>query len=183
MFNAILSKIRKYKRERYLSDLIRRGIKIGKNTHLMDGVFLDPPHCFLISIGNDCTLAPNVRIVAHDASTYKFLGITKIGKVNIYDYCFIGDSAIILPGVSIGPNAIVGAGSVVTRDVPPNSVVAGSPAKVIGSFDEFMKRHTKKKEVCRCFPESRFHQGPISDKDKEEMVTYLQSEIGYLIRD
>lgn len=52
----------------------------------------------------------------------------------------IGANAIILPDVKIGPNALVAAGAIVTKDVPPNSVVAGVPAKVIGTFDDFYKK-------------------------------------------
>ena len=61
------------------------------------------------------------------------------GCIEVLDNVFIGSNSTILSGVKIGPNAIIGAGSVVTKDVPENSVVAGVPAKVIGKFDEYIK--------------------------------------------
>jgi hypothetical protein len=61
----------------------------------------------------------------------------KIGCIEIMDNVFIGSNCIILYNTRIGPNALVGAGSVITKDVPPNTIVSGVPANVIGSFDEY----------------------------------------------
>ncbi len=180
MLNTIISKIRNYKFRKYIQELQSKGLKIGKNTHILDGAFLDPSHCFLISIGDNCTLAPNVRIIAHDASMFRFLSHTKIGRVKIHDNCFIGDSVIILPGVSIGPNAVVGAGSIVTHDIPPNSVAAGAPAKVLTTLNEFLKMHSENIKKNRCFPVEQFDISVISDKDKAEMLLYLDKNTGYL---
>ncbi|MBZ2167132.1 hypothetical protein K8N75_13895 [Methanobacterium sp. VT] len=66
--------------------------------------------------------------------------LDKVGKIDIKDNVFIGNSAIILPNITIGPNAIIGAGSIVTKNVPSNTVVAGNPAKVICSLDEYIKK-------------------------------------------
>lgn len=183
MIRTIISKIQNYRRKEYMTELIRRGLKIGKNIHIFDGAFLDPSHCFLISIGDNCTLAPNVRLIAHDASMNKHLGIGRIGRIKIHDNCFLGDSVIVLPGVSIGPNVIIGAGSVVTRDIPLNSVAAGNPAKVITSFDEFMKRHNDNKDKYRCFSQEQFNINVISNQSKEEMLTYLEKHrIAYYMK-
>ncbi len=165
-----------------MASLIQRGLKIGKNSHVLDGAFLDPSHCFLISIGDNCTLAPNVRLIAHDASMKNFLGFAKIGRIKIHDNCFLGDSVMVLPGVSIGPNAIVGAGSVVTHNIPPNSVAAGNPAKVITSLDEFMKKHKENKEKHRCFPYEQFNIALISEENKKEMIDYLENNMSYIGR-
>ena len=108
-----------------------KGLKLGKGVEIIDTFFFDPSHCYLISIGDNCTICPGVRLIAHDASTKKFLGYTKLGKIDIKENCFIGDSTIILPGVTIGPNSIIGAGSVVTKNIPPNVVAAGNPARVL----------------------------------------------------
>lgn len=135
-YHALLTE----KKQKYINNLIKNGLTLGRNVEIIDEFFFDPSHCFLISIGDNCTICPNVRLIAHDASTKKFLGYTKIGKINILERCFIGDSVIVLPNVTIGPDAIVGAGSTVTKDIPPNSVAAGNPAKVIATLDEYLEK-------------------------------------------
>ena len=67
---------------------------------------------------------------------------TKTG-IEIFDNVFIGAHAIIMGGIKIGPNVIIAAGSVVTKDVPENSVVGGNPARVIGTFDDYVKKRAK----------------------------------------
>ena len=120
--------------------LINRGMKVGENFSRQQGCFLDPSHCFLITIGNDVTMSIRVTVMAHDASTKKTLGYTKIGKVHIGDHVFIGANTTILPGVTIGDYAVIGAGSIVTHDVPAKTVVAGVPAKKICDVDEYVAR-------------------------------------------
>ena len=105
------------KTEKHIKNLKKKGLKLGNNVSIIDTFFFDPSHCFLISIEDNCTICPNVRLIAHDASTKKLLGYTKTGKIVIKKDCFIGDSAIVLPNVSIGPNTIIGAGSVVTKNI------------------------------------------------------------------
>jgi acetyltransferase-like isoleucine patch superfamily enzyme len=68
----------------------------------------------------------------------------RFGTIRIMDNCVIGYGAIILPGVTIGPNSIVGAGSVVTKDIPPEVVAAGNPAHVLCSLDEYIAAYRAK---------------------------------------
>lgn len=117
------------------------GLIVGENLFLGAGTFIDPSHCFLISIGNNVTLSSNVHILAHDASTKNKLGYTKIGKVKIGDNVFIGANSIVLPNVSVGDNSIIGAGSVVSKDIPPNEVWAGNPAKKIITTDMYYEKY------------------------------------------
>lgn len=67
--------------------------------------------------------------------------IDRFGRVTIGDNCHIGMDAMIMPGVTIGRNCIVGARSVVTHDVPDNTVVAGAPARPIGTIDRYREKH------------------------------------------
>lgn len=107
-----------------------QGVTIGLDCHIMDEVRIDPGHEGYITIGNHVTLAPRVFILAHDACTNRALGFTRQARVTIGHRVFIGAQALIMPGVTIGDDAIVGAGSVVTKDVPAGMVVCGNPAVV-----------------------------------------------------
>lgn len=127
-----------------LKKLIRRGLKIGNNVSIGKGVMIDPSHCYHILIGNNVTLASRVHILAHDASTQKFLGKTRAANVCIGNNVFIGASTTILPGVHIGDNVIIGAGSIVTKSIPENSVAVGNPARVICNLSSYLEREEKK---------------------------------------
>jgi maltose O-acetyltransferase len=174
-YHALLAR----KKRKYLDNLIENGLSIGKNVEIIENFFFDPSHCFLISIGNDCTICPNVRLIAHDASTKKILGYTKIGKINIRERCFIGDSVIVLPKVTIGPDAIIGAGSVVTRDIPPNSVAAGNPAKVICSLDDYLKKISTMSKRKKIFNEAYFIEN-IDEAGKREILASLKNGLGFI---
>jgi maltose O-acetyltransferase len=85
-----------------------------------------------ITIGSDVSIGPEVAILTlgHDPRSPEFAD--RGGPVTIGDHAWIGFRAIVLPGVSIGEGAVVGAGAVVSRDVPPFTIVAGNPARPIG---------------------------------------------------
>lgn len=124
----------------HLNKLLKRGLVVGENFTRMGGVIIDPSHCYHIRIGSNVTLAPRVQILAHDASTFAFLGKTRVSNVRIGDNVFIGASSIVLPGVTIGNSVVIGAGSVVTKSIPDNSVAVGNPARVICSVDEYLEK-------------------------------------------
>lgn len=121
--------------------LVKQGMQVGKNFERLNNVLIDDSHAWLITIGDNVTLAPRVHILAHDASTKKFLGYTKIGNVTIGNNVFVGAESVILPNVTIGDNVVIGANSTVTSDIPNNVVAVGSPARVLCSLDEFMGKH------------------------------------------
>jgi maltose O-acetyltransferase len=110
----------------------------GKNTCLGDGVYLNFSCVILdnneVSIGHRVMIGPAVQIytAAHPVEAKTRIQGWEVAKpIAIEDNVWIGGGAVILPGVTIGRNAVVGAGAVVTRSVPPNVVVAGNPARVI----------------------------------------------------
>ncbi|WP_237417404.1 acyltransferase [Halobacillus litoralis] len=78
-------------------------------------------------------------LLAHDASTkrLKDFEYTKVGSIKIEDNAFIGVRSLIMPGVTIGKNSIVAGGSVVTKSVPPNTIVGGIQAKKIGTLAQY----------------------------------------------
>lgn len=119
--------------------LIKKGLKVGKNFSRQGRSIIDKNFVNLITIGTGVTLAPRSYILAHDASTKRTLGYTKIGKVVIGDNVFLGAGSIVLPGVTIGDNVVVGAGSVVSKDIESNIVVAGNPAMKIMDYSHYIK--------------------------------------------
>lgn len=149
----IFRKILEYLRgePQHLDKLIKRGLKVGKNFHRMGGVIIDPSHCYHIMIGDNVTLAPRVHILAHDTSTYMFLGKTRAANVSVGNNVFVGAGTIILPGVHIGNRVIIGAGSIIAKDIPDNSVAAGNPAKVICLIDEYLEKEKAKMRLENTF--------------------------------
>ncbi|MFN8619371.1 MAG: acyltransferase [Chloroflexota bacterium] len=157
-----------------------RGLVIGEDVAILEDVFLDGSHCWHISIGDHVTLAPRVMILAHDASTKRHLDLTKVGKVEIGDRVFVGAGTIIMPGVRIGHDAIIGAGSVVTSEIPPATVAAGNPAKVIMGLDEFLARRRDQIAAAPRF-EARFGDpSGLSADEKRSMNAQMTDGIGYL---
>lgn len=123
-----------------------RGIKIGKDVFIGPGVFIEEARPELVDIEDGVNIAPRVTIVTHDSSFHVIDSKLPIkrGKVVIKKGAFIGAGSIILPGVTIGEKAIVAAGSVVTKDVPPYTIVAGIPARKIGDINEAISRKFKR---------------------------------------
>ena len=107
-----------------------RNIVIGEDSIIGEGVVLDGRDKLLI--GSHVDIATEVMIYnsQHDVNQENFIATS--APVKIEDYVFIGPRVIILAGVTIGRGAIVGAGAVVTKDVPPYAMVGGVPAKIIG---------------------------------------------------
>src|SRR5438270_5802854 len=99
-------------------------IQIGAGVHIGDASRYDWSHGRHITIGDGAVLAPGVRILCHDASCRAQIGGTWVAPVTIGAGAFIGTEAVLMPGVTVGEGAVVAAGAVVTRDVPPGAVVA-----------------------------------------------------------
>lgn len=175
----IFYQIKRFLYRRNITNLIKKGLKFGKDIHIKDGVYIDPSHCFLISIGDNTTLAGNVRLIAHDASTKRFLGYTKIGKINIKENCFIGSAAVILPGVTIGPNSIIGAGSIVTKNVPPYKIAAGNPAKVISSVEEYIRKIENISKNKKIFGKE-YYIDRLDEAKRQEIIQSIGETIGFI---
>jgi len=115
---------------------------IGSNTSINFGcVVTDPAYT---TIGNNVILSDCV-LIGHDASINVLNNqfnkkLDAVGPIIIKDNCFVGHGAIVMPRVTVGPNSIVAAGAVVTKDVPPGVVVGGNPARIICTTQELLQR-------------------------------------------
>ena len=124
-----------------IATLRRMGVRVGERCRIYTANFGSEP--FLIKIGNHVCISNDVTFVNHNLNWSfqdKYDSLTGFGTIEIKDNCQIGVNVTILPGVTIGPNALVGAGSVVASDIPPDSVAAGNPARVICSIEEYEKK-------------------------------------------
>lgn len=116
------------------------GAKVGKNVALGPFAYWDP-HLEMLEIGDNVIIGPQTCFLFHDRPLSEFSHGRlykdiphKLERTHLCNNCRIGTRALILPGVTIGEGACVGAGALVTKDVPAWSVVAGTPAKVIKTF-------------------------------------------------
>jgi maltose O-acetyltransferase len=166
---------------RYIKKLKALGLVIGEGTEILEPCFLDPAHCFLINIGSNCTIAPGVRFLAHDASSKKHIGVTKIGKINIGDKCFIGAGSIILPGVTIGSNSIIGAGSIVSKSIPKSSVATGNPARTIGTLEEYTEKLNRQIKSFPVFDEMYLIENITKQKKKEMLAILEENKHGFIV--
>lgn len=115
---------------------------IGEHCNILPTtIFTDPAY---VRLGNNvqfssCALIGHDGVIAMLNRAYD-LRLDAVGKIDIRDNVFIGYGAVILRGVTIGPNSIVAAGAVVCRDVPPGTIVGGVPAKPIGKVDDLVAK-------------------------------------------
>ncbi|MEW6442777.1 MAG: acyltransferase [bacterium] len=113
----------------------RGGIRIGDYCLICPGVRISS--AYGITIGDNCMLAANVYVTDSDwHDVYdRIATIGKSAPVTIEPNVWIGDSAIVCKGVTIGENSVIGAGAIVVDDVPPNTVAAGNPARPVKELD------------------------------------------------
>jgi acetyltransferase-like isoleucine patch superfamily enzyme len=141
----------------------RIGVNIGKNPHFYGRVEWGSEP-WIITIGDNVHITGGCKFIAHDGGTLIFrdrvpdLEITK--PITVGNNVYIGEDSLILLGVHIGSNVVIGARSVVTRDIPENSVAAGVPARVIKSSEEYFKKIQRES----------LHLGSLKGKEKDKAL-------------
>ena len=119
---------------------------------------------WLITIGEGCHITNNVTFETHDGGTLLFrdqipdLEITK--PITLGNNVYVGNNVIFMPGITVGSNVIIGAGAVVTKDIPDNSVAVGVPARVIKSCEEYLEKIKKES----------LHLGHLHGKEKDRAL-------------
>ncbi|MDN3492047.1 acyltransferase [Winogradskyella bathintestinalis] len=168
----MIKRIRKLYRNKFWSSEKRAtflGVKIGYGCDIQAVSFGSEP--YLIEKGNHVQITKGTKFFTHGAAWVlreKYPDIDFFGKIRVGDNVYIGNSALILAGVTIGSNVIIAAGSVVTKSVSDNQIVGGNPAKIIGNIEEFEKSilpfnlktkgksFSEKREILLSLNENRF---------------------------
>lgn len=165
ILKKIIHKLQKFyytsSSDRLLNYYRKRGIRIGGGC-----CFLDPKHVTidttrpeLVEIGDHVFIHRGTIILTHDWASWCFVYshnefLPSHGHVKIGNNVWMGENVTILKGVTIGDNVIIGLGSVVTKDIPSNSIAVGVPARVIGSYEDYYEKR-KKVYVDECFEYAR----------------------------
>lgn len=147
-----------------ISFLRSLGVGIGSGCDILTSISNFGSEPYLIRLGNNVTITGGVIFITHDGSSRVFRdsetrwvnGMGIYGAIDVGDDVFIGVNSIIMPGVKIGSRVIVGAGSLVNKDIPSDCVVAGNPAKTLYSLAEYQDRALAKSIIVKnSIPEER----------------------------
>lgn len=127
------------------------GVNLGKGGFISTKHF--PTEPYLITIGNYVRIAKGTGFFTHGGvwslrKKYNNPTLENFGKISVGDYSYIGENCMIMAGVSIGSNCIIGGGSVVTKSIPDGIMVAGNPARFIGYTEDFYNRIHSNTTLC-----------------------------------
>lgn len=157
------------------------GVKIGENCSIHTTSFSSEP--YLIEIGNHVQVTNNVKFFTHGAGWMlrdELPNFDSFGKIKIGNNVYIGNNAMIMPGVTISDNVIIGAGAIVTKSIPKNVVVAGIPARIIATIEDFKNEALKynvnskklnpveKRKLLLSLDDDRFIKKPYLHQDRTQ---------------
>jgi acetyltransferase-like isoleucine patch superfamily enzyme len=150
--------------------LRKRGVRVGDGCYVGPGVWLDP-RPGMVEIGANCMIGRQAALMAHDGLLQGYIGVVRIEPVRVLDGCVLEPGCLVMPGVTIGPGSVVRAGAAVTRDVPPYTVVAGSPARVVMSTQELVRRYEfdRQEHPERYLADSRVGRFPLPSDDRDDV--------------
>ena len=154
---------------------------VGENVHFQPR--LVPLYPELIKLHNNIMVSAGVRFITHDASFVVLNRLNKgrfpekIGCIEVMDNVYIGYNATIMPNVKIYNNVIVGAGTLISKDLAPNGVYVGVPAKRICSFDDYINRHSENFDSAGgySYPYIQHNQNILEDEIERAWRMYQDS--------
>lgn len=161
------------------------GIQIGRNTYISPDSIVDITRPSLVTVGDNCYFNHGFTLLTHDwvAGVMRHIYgefLNSSGRVTIGNNVGTGYNVTVLKGVTIGDNVFIAANSLVTKDIPSNSVVAGSPAKILCTLDEYRKKRLKCCEeealdYARSIKE-RYNREPVVNDFYEEFSWFVDNE-------
>lgn len=126
----------------------RRGVQIGEGVHWGTNVFIDPPYPYFVVVEDGASLAGNNILLTHTKASKYHSRIVEsyVAPIVIRKNAWVAVGVTILPGCEIGEGAIVSAGSVVSKDIPPLTMASGNPAVVVNDLARLLKNNYTKEE-------------------------------------
>ena len=172
--------------KRYVEYLRKQGIEIGENCRIRPKTArIDVTRPSLVSIGDNCYMNENFTLLTHDWVSNVFIHsernfVNSSGKVRIGNNVSFGQNVMVLKGVTIGDNCFIGAGSIVTRDIPANSIAVGTPCRVVMSLEDYyQKRLIESQAEAMEYAKSiyeRFGRMPVIDDFWEEFPFFVDGK-------
>lgn len=151
MANVLMAMFHLHSPAERIKEYREYGVTIGKECFIDYMVWIDPPNAKGVIVGDNCCICKGVTILAHDSSLSTITDFPVLCKITtIKNNVYIGTNATIMSGVTVGENSIIGACSVVTKNIPSNEVWAGNPAKFIKTLEQF---HAEKQAELSTNPE------------------------------
>ena len=145
------------------------GMSIGTGVRIPASTFVDTSHCYLISIGDGCTLGEECLLLAHDAQMDEFIDAARLGRIVIHERTYLGHRTVVLPGVEIGPRTVVLPNSVVMKTLPPDTVCAGNPATVVSTLEAYVEDRRVELEALPTLEEADFRARSLTERGRIEL--------------
>lgn len=152
--------------------LRKQGVKIGNNCVIYTREFGSEP--YLIEIGDHVQITKDVKFFTHGGAWIlrtQIPNFDTFGKIKIGNNVYIGNNALIMPGITVGDNVLIAAGSVVTKSIPTGYIVAGNPARKIGTYDEYIKKM------------EAYNWSSANKRNKKEILITNKSNNKFIVKD
>lgn len=150
---------------------LKAGVRMGKDNQFLSNFWSSEP--YLIEIGDNCQITAGVKFFTHGGAKIARIidsSFDCFGKVKIGSNVYIGTNSLIMPGVTVGDNVLIAAGSVVTHSVPSNVVVGGNPAHIICTFDDYYQKNKRYNVSTKQLTQSEKREVLLSLEDNKFII-------------